>query len=589
MSDTLLSVKDLKTYFYTENGIARAVDGVSFDLNEGKSISLVGESGCGKSITALSIMRLVHSQNSFFAGGSIHFQGRDILRLNEQEIHKIRGNKIAMIFQEPAKSLNPVLTIGYQLVEPLKRHQNLSNEESYKKAMEMLDLVKIPDKKNRFHDYPYQLSGGMKQRIMIAMAIACEPLLLIADEPTTALDVKTETGILNLIQEIKREKKMSMILITHDMLIASNHSDQTAVMYAGKIMETAASKRLLEHPSHPYTYKLLRSMPAKTDKKYYLESIQGRVPSADQMPLSGCRFAGRCHVKQDECERTEPILTRVEEDHMVACILYSSQNLKSKKITIQGDDLIPKDITNKHSGIYLSVEDLQVFFPIRRGILKRTVGYVKAIDGVDLKIPHGNSLALVGESGCGKTTLGRALLRLIEPSRGDIFYLGENIKNFTETDLKEFHQRNQIVFQDPFSSLNPKMIVGDIISEGLLGYRSFSKKELDEHIDYYLDLVGLDPKIKNRYPHEFSGGQRQRIGIARSIILEPDFIICDEVTSALDVSVQAQILNLLTELQAKLALTYLFITHDPDIVKYFANHIAIMQKGKIMDVQSQSP
>ena len=578
----LLSVRDLKAYFYTEYGIAKAVDGVSFDLNKGKSLALVGESGCGKSITALSIMRLVNAPSFFLAGGCIEFQGKDILKLNEQEIYRIRGNKIAMIFQEPMKSLNPVLSIGYQLAEPIKKHQNLSHKEARNKVMDMLDLVKIPDKKNRFHDYPHQFSGGMKQRVMIAMAIACDPLLLIADEPSTALDTQTETEILHLIQDVQKEKGMSMILITHDMSVAAQHSDETAVMYAGKLVEKADSKRLFGHPSHPYTYKLLRSLPGKTNKKYYLESIEGRVPPADQMPL-GCRFAERCHLKQDECQRIEPVLTKVEKNHTAACILYSGAR-SGRKIAgiIRGSKLIPKDTSKNHSGVYLVAKKLRVYFPIRKGLFRRTVGHVRAIDEVDLQIPHGKSLALIGESGCGKTTLGRALLGLIQPTGGDIVYLGRNIKNFSKEDLKAFRQQNQIIFQDPFSSLNPKMEVGDIISEGLLASGSFSKKDVDERIDYYLNLVGLDTKMKNRYPHEFSGGQRQRIGIARAIILEPNFIVCDEITSALDVSVQAQILNLLIKLQAKLSLTYLFISHDLDVVKYFANRIAVMQRGKIM-------
>ena len=613
----ILQVENLKTYFYTEKGIAKAVDSVSFDIHEGETLSLVGESGCGKTVTALSIMQLVSSPNFFFDGGRILLSGKDLLTCEQKELNQIRGNQMAMIFQEPMKNLNPVFTIGYQLMENLRIHKNLSQEEAKHKVWELLDMVYMPDKKRLFYDYPHQLSGGMRQRVMIAMAIACDPLLLIADEPTTALDVKTETEILDLIKEIQKERKMAMLLITHDLGMASDVSDRTSVMYAGKIVETASSKDLLDrgrsssHQAfHPYSYKLLKSLPAKASRKHYLETIEGRVPLPDEL-TPGCRFFPRCHLRREDCDLIEPPLIPVNTDHKVACLLYEPQK---KKTSQKNNKKPPKDKVDKVNKVdkvtrvtkaakvknvkpevkpekkkssqnYLEISDLKVYFPIKKGVFQKTVGHTKAVDGVSLKIPRGSTFALVGTSGCGKTTLGRAILNLTPITSGKVKYKNFDIESnsLSSQDMRLFRQKNQIIFQDPFSSLNPKMLVKDIISESLRTQkRGLSSFEIKERVDHYISMVGLNPQMKYRYPHEFSGGQRQRIGIARSLISEPNFIVCDEVTSALDVSVQAQILNLLERLQRKLSLTYLFISHDKSVVKYMADHVAEMQAGRLV-------
>ena len=582
----LLSVENLKTYFKSKNGIARAVDGVSFQINQGETISLVGESGCGKSLTALSIMRFVDSNNFSFSDGKIYFENKNLLELSENEMMKIRGNRIAMIFQEPTKNLNPVLSIGYQLMEPFLVHQGVSKKTAEKKALELLDMVKISNKKQKFEAYPHQLSGGMRQRIMIAMAIACDPALLIADEPTTALDIKTETEILNLIQEIQKERKMGMLLITHDLGVASQISDYVAVMYAGKIVEEAKADQIFEKALHPYTYKLLRSLPINAEQKYYLESIEGRVPLAENFS-NGCRFALRCDFSKDECEEADPKIIIISSEHKVACTLYNSNNQKKNNLGHnKREKKPPKDKSNE---AYIKVKNLKVYFDIKKGILKKTVGYVKAVDGVSFDIPKGSTLALIGVSGCGKTTLGKAILQLIKPTQGEVIWNGRNVNIFREAEMQRFRCENQIIFQDPFSSLNPKMTIQNIIAEGILGSQKKGAKqsvsEIEEKIDYYMGKVGLDPSMKFRHPHEFSGGQRQRIGIARSLIVEPRFIVCDEVTSALDVSVQAQILNLLEKLQRDLSLTYLFISHNQPVVEYLADQIIEMHAGKIVNIK----
>ena len=576
----LLSIENLKAYFHTENGLVRAVDDISFQIDQGQTISLVGESGCGKSLTALSIMQLVNAHNFFFDGGAIKFAGEDISKLNELEMRKVRGNRIAMIFQDPMKNLNPVLSIGYQLMESFLVHHDTDKKTAKQKALELLDRVKIPDKQHKFEAYPHQLSGGMRQRIMIAIAIACNPALLIADEPTTALDIKTETDILNLIQEIQKEHKMAMLLITHDLGVASRVSDSVVVMYAGKIIEQVQSNDIFKKALHPYTYKLLRSLPVYGNRKYYLESIKGRVPPAEHFP-EGCRFAPRCELKKRECEERTPPTIHISGGHQVACVLYNENS--SKKISVMHYAKQKKPLKKKTNKIYIKIKNLQVYFDIRKGIFKRRVGYVKAVDDVSFDIPQGSTLALVGTSGCGKTTLGRAILQLIRATSGAIICNEKLISSYTSDEMRTFRCENQIIFQNPFSSLNPKMTVKNIIAEGIMGL--YTNNEIEEKVDHYMNTVGLDPSMKFRHPHEFSGGQRQRIGIARSLIVEPRFIVCDEVTSSLDVSVQAQILNLLEKLQRDLSLTYLFISHNQSVVQYLADHTIEMHAGKIVNMK----
>jgi peptide/nickel transport system ATP-binding protein len=582
----LLRVRDLKTYFHIKDGPARAVDGISFDVAEGETLALVGESGSGKSVTALSIMQLVPQPAGYYAGGSIEFQGRDLVRLPEAEKRKLRGSALGMIFQEPMTSLNPVLTIGFQLLEPLLYHQALSREQAYTKAIALLGQVNIPDSERRFHEYPHQLSGGMKQRVMIAIAMACEPKLLIADEPTTALDVTIQAQILELMKELQRKKGTAILLITHDLGIVAETADRVAIMYAGRIVELASCAQVLSNPAHPYTVRLLQSLPSGDQRDRSLQTIEGRVPPAHRYP-QGCRFADRCHMVQPACRTIDPALLPIEEGHTAACILYD-ERLQGRHIdpVEVRTPLPPRPRTNGAVGeeVLLRVEGLKVHFPIRRGILKSIAGHVKAVDGVDLAIARGKTLALVGESGCGKTTLGKALLQLIRPTAGRVLIDGQDLTTLDRQTLQAYRRRLQIIFQDPYSSLNPRMMVGEIVMEGMTTHGvGHSRKEREERVKEILVQVGLDPEVVHRYPHEFSGGQRQRISIARCLAVNPEFIVCDEATSALDVSVQAQILNLLEKLQADLGLAYLFITHNLGVVEYLADEVAVMYLGRIVE------
>jgi peptide/nickel transport system ATP-binding protein len=585
-NDLVLSVKDLKTHFRTPGGIARAVDGISFDIHAGETFALVGESGCGKSVTALSIMQLVQKPAGFTPQGVIDYKGTDILRIPEYRKREFRGNEISMIFQEPMTSLNPVLTVGSQIVEVIERHQQVSREDASRQAIEMLDLVKIPEARQRFSDYPHQLSGGMKQRVMIAIALACRPGLLIADEPTTALDVTIQEQILSLIRDLQSEFGTAVLLITHDLGVVSENADRIGVMYAGKIVEETTRDQLFRNPAHPYAVKLLQSLPSRQISGKALQTIEGRVPAATQFP-EGCRFADRCHKDIAACRTWEPSLLELEPDHRAACIHYDSDQVEA---TLTPTDMMdsaasrPRAANSEESDNLVSIQNLQVWYPIKKGIFQKTVGHVRAVDGVDMDIPRGKTVALVGESGCGKTSLGKSLLRLAEPTGGRVLYEGTDLAALSRNELKPFRSKLQIVFQDPFGSLNPRMMVGEILSEGMEVHGIGENRQ--DRIDLSADLlnrVGLAPDMVGRYPHEFSGGQRQRIGIARALAVNPEFIVCDEPTSALDVSVQAQIINLLEELQADLDLTYLLITHDLSVVEYIADEVAVMYLGKIVE------
>ena len=582
----LLRVHDLKTYFRTKAGPARAVDGVSFDLEAGETLCLVGESGCGKSLTALSIMQLVTQPAGYYAGGAIEYKGRDLMRLPEIEKRRLRGREMAMIFQEPMTSLNPVLTIGYQLMEPLRRHQRLSWSAARTRVLALLAQVHMPDPEQCFAAYPYQLSGGMQQRVMIAMAMACEPALLIADEPTTALDVTVQAEMLDLIQALQMQTGMALLLITHDLGVMAAVADRVAIMYAGRVVEMATRDRILHDPAHPYTVKLLQSLPSRTQRDLALQTIEGRVPSAHELP-PGCRFAARCHMVQAACRQNDPVLQPIATDHTVACILYDIQ-LQGRSITPAEVRMPPRPQSRPPgqatSTPLLRLAGIQVHFPIRQGLLQRVVGYVKAVDGVDLEIRQGQTLALVGESGCGKTTLGKALLQLVRPTAGHVLLDGQDLTTLSRRALHPYRRRLQIVFQDPYAALDPRMMIGEIVMEGMAAHGiGRTRWEREEKVREVLAQVGLDPAMMHRYPHEFSGGQRQRIGIARCLAVEPEFLVCDEATSALDVSVQAQILNLLARLQADLRLTYLFITHNLGVVEYLADEVAVMYLGRIVE------
>ena len=584
--EILLQVRDLKTHFHTSEGIARAVDGISFEIRRGETFALVGESGCGKSVTALSIIQLIHKPAGFIAGGSIEYKGRDIVRIPEVEKRRLRGNDISMIFQEPMTSLNPVLSVGDQIVEVVRRHQQLAAAAARGQALEMLEMVGIPEPGQRFGEYPHQLSGGMRQRVMIAMALACRPGLLIADEPSTALDVTIQEQILELMRNLQQKFGTAILLITHDLGVVAENAHRVAVMYAGKIVEEADRAALFGNPCHPYTIKLLESLPRLDRRDEALQTIEGRVPQATRFPAH-CRFADRCHKTVDSCRQQEPLLAPVGEDHRAACLLYDEQLMGRKvdplevRLPNQGRPRIRQETA---APPILHARDVKVWFPIRRGVFKRTSGHVRAVDGVDLSMRQGQTLALVGESGCGKTTLGRALIQLLKPTAGQVVYRDRELTGLTRAEFKNYRRKMQIVFQDPYGSLNPRMMVGDILVEGMEAHRiGENRRERLERAGELLEQVGLEAGTIQRYPHEFSGGQRQRIGIARCLAVEPEFIVCDEATSALDVSVQAQIINLLERLQEELGLTYLLITHDLSVVSYMADEVAVMYLGRIVE------
>ena len=582
----LLKVEGLVTRL--RNG-ARIVDDISFSIGHKKTFALLGESGCGKSMTALSLMRLLPDSVEL-ESGAVTLENIDVLSLPEREMRKIRGGKLAMIFQEPGLSLNPVMTVGEQIAESLVLHQSLQNTELRELCIELLDQVGIPDAARRLDEYPFQLSGGMKQRIMIAMALAGCPRLLVADEPTTALDVTIQAQVLQLLRDTQQKNGMSILLITHDLGVVAEMAHQVAVMYAGHIVELASRETLFASPVHPYTQKLFAAMPDSTRGGQPLAAIPGSVPPLHDIP-KGCRFAPRCDRAWDLCHAQAPKWTHLGEGQGVRCHLYS-ESVASDLSAVPKSDSQAASVTQsvvshpqpaKNSPL-LQVENLQVHFPIRKGILQRAAGYVRAVDGLSLSIDDGKTLALVGESGCGKTTAGKAILQLIEPTSGSVRYTGNELMRLSSRELRKQRAGMQMVFQDPYASLNPKMRVAEILEEGMDALDiANNSRERQQCIDQLLSQVGLAQAAKWRYPHEFSGGQRQRIAIARALAVNPKLLICDEPTSALDVSVQAQILNLLKSLQQELNLSYLFISHNLGVVEYLAHEVCVMYLGRIVE------
>jgi peptide/nickel transport system ATP-binding protein len=582
---SLLDVRHLKTYFGGGEFPVRAVDDVHFSINRGETFALVGESGCGKSVTALSLMRLVPEPAGRILGGTVELDGMDILSLPEMEMRTIRGGRMAMIFQEPMTSLNPVMTIGSQIGESLELHLNLSGHKKHKRVVELLEQVGLPDAPRRLEEYPHQLSGGMKQRVMIAMALAGEPELLIADEPTTALDVTIQAEILALLKELQQKMGMSILLITHDLGIVAEMADRVAVMYAGQIVEQSQKQTFFSNPTHPYSQALFQSLPSYEKRNQTLSVIRGFVPKLQQK-FAHCRFADRCDYVFDHCQEAAPKWSELDGNGGVRCFLYEDQAMKPQDSrSCKEDTSSPVFGLPKSNTILLEVNDLKVYFPIQKGVFKRTVGHVRAVDGVSLQIPVGRTLALVGESGCGKTTTGKGILQLIRPTSGTVNFEGIELTSLDSGRLRIKRQDMQIIFQDPFSSMNPRMLVQDIIAEGLVT-QGIGREERIQQVESLLQQVGLNPEMRSRYPHEFSGGQRQRIAIARALAVKPKLIVCDEPTSALDVSVQAQILNLLKDLQRKFGLTYLFITHNISVVAYLTDEIAVMYLGRIVEYGS---
>ncbi len=581
----LLHVEHLKTVFGSGDRQVRAVDDINFTIGRGETFALLGESGCGKSVTALSLMRLVPEPAGRIVEGQVSLDGVDILTLPEMAMRSIRGGRMAMIFQEPMTSLNPVMTIGSQIGESLKLHLNMGGHEQRKHVIELLEQVGIPDAPRRLQEYPHQLSGGMKQRVMIAMALAGKPELLIADEPTTALDVTIQAQVLALLKSLQQQTGMSILLITHDLGVVAELADRVAVMYAGQLVEQSQKQTFFNRPKHPYSQALFQSLPSYEKRNQTLSVIRGFVPKLHQK-FTHCRFADRCDRVFDHCWEAVPQWKEMENNGGVRCFLYDDQGQNSKganssQVVAPSSDFEPP----APDKILLDVNELKVHFPIQKGIFKRTVGHVRAVDGVSLQIPVGRTLALVGESGCGKTTTGKGILQLIRPTAGKVSFEDDDLTSLDSGRLRARRKDMQIIFQDPFSSMNPRMLVGDIIAEGLVT-QGVGREERNKQVEDLLQQVGLHPEMKKRYPHEFSGGQRQRIAIARALAVKPKLIVCDEPTSALDVSVQAQILNLLKDLQRELGLAYLFITHNISVVAYLADEIAVMYLGRIVEYGS---
>jgi peptide/nickel transport system ATP-binding protein len=583
VSESVLRVDGLRTSIDLGYANLRAVDGIDLDLRRGETLAVVGESGCGKSMAALSILRLLPDAARISAG-SAELNGTDVLRLPESGMRDVRGRRIGIIFQEPATSLNPVMTVGDQIVEVLKRHSRCVGDVR-RRAVELLADVGIPEPERRMEGYPFQLSGGMKQRVMIAMALAADPDVLIADEPTTALDVTIQAQVLDLLRDLQTKRGMSILLITHDLGIVARMAHRIAVMYAGRIVEVADRDRFFGHPAHPYSRKLFAALPGR-ESGGQLAVIRGQVPALTS-PFTECRFADRCDFAADACREGEPALAPIDlkspDAHKVRCVMVArgvdmstdARERQSHAAAVQND---------QNGQVVLEVRDLAVHFPIRKGLLGRTRGSVKAVDGVSFDLRAGRTLALVGESGCGKTTVGKSILRLVEPTSGSVRFDGVQLIGLGESDMRLRRSDLQIIFQDPYASLNPRMRIAEILGEGIAMLdKTVARGGMDRRIGELLDQVGLPQEAVSRYPHEFSGGQRQRIAIARALAVRPRLIVCDEPTSALDVSVQAQILNLLKSLQRDLGLTYLFITHNIAVVEFLAHDVAVMYLGRIVE------
>ena len=593
----MLTIENLHTVLDTDHGLVRAVDDLAISIERGETFALVGESGCGKSMTALSILRLL-PENGRVAQGAIRVGDIDVVQLPEARMRDVRGRRVSIIFQEPATSLNPVMKVGDQIVEVIERHTSIKGAAARDKAIDWLTRVGIPEPARRVDDYPFQLSGGQKQRVMIAIALAAEPDLVIADEPTTALDVTIQKQILDLLQSLQAERGMAMLLITHDLGIVAQMAHKVALMYAGQIVELASTDEFFARPLHPYAQMLFAALPDTAKRGQPLAAIAGTVPRLDR-EFDGCRFADRCPRVFDDCSGTRPALYEPRAGHQVRCLLYQTPCPLAGEG--RGEGVPAQSLEEVHplpppllppgrggsAGPLLDVRDYKVWFPIRKGLLKRTAGHVKAVDGVSFSIAPARSLALVGESGCGKTTIGKAILQLlrgIARIEGTATLDGQRLDRLEGERLRRARSEMQIIFQDPFASLNPRMRVAEIMEEGVASLRpEIAAAERRERVVELLQKVGLHADSVSRYPHEFSGGQRQRIAIARALAVEPRIIICDEPTSALDVSVQAQILNLLAQLQREFGVAYLFITHNFGVVEYLAHDIAVMQAGKIVE------
>jgi len=596
----VLEITNLSTHIKLTKSVVQAVGNVDLAIEPGETLGLVGESGCGKSMTGLSIMGLLPPGGEI-VGGSIKLDGRELVSLSDTELRTIRGNDVAMIFQDPLTSLDPTKTIGYQVAEPVRLHKGASKTAAMDRAKEVLGLVGLPRPAERLGDYPHQLSGGLRQRVMIAMALSCEPKLLIADEPTTALDVTIQAQILTLLHDLKDELGMAMLLITHDMGVIAGHADRVHVMYAGRMVEATETGSLFRHMRHPYTQALLASIPRLSqDNKQRLLSIGGLPPDLSDPP-PGCRFAPRCGRATDRCLSEEPPLTGETSRHLYSC--WHPVDGPAGARMADGTGASTHDVArgpavaDRSAGLdgdadgmspgtpLLEVRDLVKEFPVTAGaILQRRVASVHAVSNVSFSVQAGETFGLVGESGCGKTTIGRVVVALERPNSGSVLLGGQDISALSRGELRRRRRDLQLIFQDPYSSLDPRMRVGSIIREPLSIQHAGSQKQQRERVFELLDEVGLPRNAAERYPHELSGGQRQRIGLARALTLSPKVIVADEPVSALDVSIRAQVLNLMKRLQASHGLTYVVISHDLAVVKYMADRIGVMYLGKMVEM-----
>ena len=609
--DNLLEVEDLRTHIRMRHSTVQAVDGVSLVIRPGETVGLVGESGCGKSMTGMSIMRLLPTGGQIVSG-SVRLNGRDLTTMSAGEMRHIRGNEVAMVFQDPMTSLNPTMTVGDQIAEAVQVHRDVSRKDSLDRALEVLDLVGMPRPAERLAAYPHQLSGGLRQRVVIAMALACEPKLLIADEPTTALDVTIQRQILALLGDLKERLHMGLLFITHDMGVIAGRADRVLVMYAGRIVESAETETLFSRVRHPYTQALLESIPdLETDRTKILYSIPGRPPDLTE-PSSCCRFAPRCRYVQERCATEDPPLGGLEPGHSYACFFPvegprvkgtdAGQDIglarpgagpdeltvtalsvpSAAEVELQGAGGPPEQAATPRS--LLVLDHVVKEFPIVRGVLQRQVGSVKAVSDLSLEIAQGETFGLVGESGCGKTTLGRLIVALETLNSGTITFDGVKVSTLRGGQLRRKRRDLQLMFQDPYASLDPRMRVASILREPLASQHIGTKKEQEARIRELLEEVGLPGRAMDLYPHEFSGGQRQRIGFARALTLQPRLIVADEPVSALDVSIRSQVLNLMKRLQAERDLTYIIISHDLSVVRYLADRIGVMYLGKLVEI-----
>ena len=592
----LLDIQDLHTDIEIRSGVVHALSGVDLHVNPGETLGIVGESGSGKTMTALSLMGLL-PQGGRVSSGSIYLDGQDLTKMPLHAKRKLRGTKVGMIFQDPLTSLNPTMKIGLQVCEPLRVHKKMSKKDALERAVEILKRVGMPRPEIVINNYPHQLSGGMRQRVMIAMALVCEPRILIADEPTTALDVTTQMQILDLIDELRDEYQMGVILITHDLGVVADHTDRVAVMYAGRIVETAPTKTLFTEPKHRYTSSLMAALPERAlAAGTKLFSIPGAPPSLTNLPV-GCRFASRCLWAGAECVERYPDLSG-EGFHTYSCfhpVQEGDESPAELQAKLEGSAPIDEAVAEPGARVvYGEVEDTdEVLLDVKEasreyassgsGFLKRDKGVVSAVDRVSITLKKGETYGLVGESGCGKSTMGRLIAGLEPPSGGAIELGGRDLATLKGRDAVRIHRDVQMMFQDSYAAMDPRMRIDQILAEPMSIQKTGNKRQMAERIMEIIEQVGLTEEILDRYPHEFSGGQLQRIGFARSLTLAPDLIVADEPVSALDVSVQAQVLNLMKDLQAELGLSYLFISHDLAVVQYMADRIGVMYLGRIVE------